>query len=133
MALDLHGRSCTVLLSQGRTGYGLILLLGTLRVAGGAVWILPKEGGDAVLVPPHLAGEIEPVTDELRESVELQLDSELCLRAYRPAESGERQWTGPRFSPSPLALQRRNSPMREWVVAADRLNFRMVSPPPRAL
>jgi len=84
MALDLHGRSCTVLLSQGRTGYGLILLLGTLRVAGGAVWILPKEGGDAVLVPPHLAGEIEPITDELRERVERQLDSELCLRAYRP-------------------------------------------------
>jgi hypothetical protein len=83
MSLTLHGKTCTVVLFEQPGGKlrSLGLVEGTLRVSGGAVWLVSPEGGSPLRIPPHLVDDIEPVTDEHRGYIE-EIASEYCLRAF---------------------------------------------------
>ena len=90
MDFVMTGKSCTLVLvhwprgvnpKQNRHG-GVTLLKGFIQTADRVIRLMPTGGSDPVLIPPHLVDKIEEVTDELRAGLEIDLDTELCLRAY---------------------------------------------------
>ncbi len=104
--MRLHGRSCTIILHQLSPNHdrGITLFDGVLELAGGSVFVrrdVPKLIPEArqlhshrtrppdwrylttlVRVAPHLIERIKPVTAELREAFENELETELYLDAY---------------------------------------------------
>lgn len=90
MNLLLNGKSCTLVLvhwprntnrRQNHHG-GIKLLEGEIQIADGVVHLLPTSGAGPVLIPPHLVGGIEEFTDDIRVGLEMDIDTQLCLRAY---------------------------------------------------
>ena len=84
MSAALHGRTCTIVLvglapSRDR---GVTYRGGMIDVADGVARLLSRAGGEPVHVPPHLLEGIEEVTDDLCAGLEIDLDTQLCLRVY---------------------------------------------------
>jgi len=82
--MSLHGKSCSIVLVQLPPSHdrGVTGIVGVLEVNDGVVHLRARESENLVVIPPHLLERFEPATDELGEFLEIEFETELCLRAY---------------------------------------------------